>query len=310
MSDELRDLRKQFEMLQAAFSKAAGDHVTISFGEYAKRYQEQKLKSTGLRESTKRSFEYNVRAWLLPAFSEIPLDKLGNADWNAWITSTQSVEHRRITRYFNARKALIEILNAAKKEGLIDRIPSLDNPDEPKNVGRVLEEIEIWLILRHTTYPIFRLFFWVLYKMGCRPREILQWEWSMFTWAEPGHTWLQVPARISKTGRTRPIAINPSVSAHLHRILRRGVTSRFVFPNRIHVDKPQLSYHGAWRTACTKAGVKAAVPYDNRRTFITNAVAKNKPSVFLGKQLDTSAKQIEGTYAKKQVEVMEDIVSD
>ncbi len=318
MSQDLREIKKQLQTLQDAISKASGEYSATTFGEFGKRYTEQKLGSTGIRESTKRAFEYQMRRNLIPEFDKIPIDQLSNSHWNDWVSKMrianelagQKGEQKQITRFFNARKCLTETMHAARKEGLIDRTPEFDNPDERKDVGRVLTQTEFCKILWKTTYRIFRIFFWVLWKQGCRPREVLQWEWSFFEWDEPGHTWLNVPARISKTGRNRKIALNRRVSALLWRQWRKKPSSRYVFPNRIHPNRPQLSYHGAWKTALTKAGLTAhAVPYDTRRTFITEAVASNKPTVFIGKQLDTSSKQIEGTYAKKDKSTMEDIVN-
>jgi integrase len=83
--------------------------------------------------------------------------------------------------------------------------------------------------------------------------------------------------------------------------------SPFVFPHRKDAGQPQLSYHGAWRTACKKAGVAKCVPYDYRRTFITDKMEKNEPGVFVAKFLDTSMQQIEKTYAKAQKLTMEGI---
>ena len=279
-------------------------------GEWISIYLERKLAKTSLRDSTKRASEYQFRRNLIPAFGKIPLNKFTAHDWNTWVMKEQRENSGKITRFFNARKNMIEALHAAKEEGLLERVPKLDNPDEPKNVGRVLTDREVWLLLRNTTHRIFRLAFYTMYKMGCRPREILKWEWSMIKWdGASGYAWLDVPSRITKTGRTRRIPLNPTVAKHLKRIYSRGVSSKFVFDNRIRSGTPQLSYHGAFATARRRAQIPHCVPYDFRRTLITRAMAANKPGVYLAKVLDTSMKQIEGTYSKEQQDVMEAIVT-
>jgi len=306
-TQKVRAIQRQIAKLTASLTQAADEGSVPTFEEVAKKHLAAKLSSPGLRPATKRSFEYNVRCHLLPAFGALPIDKLTGVNWNEWVAKVRSTPGS-LTRFFNARKALTEILNAAKDEGVIERTPKLENPDEPKNVGRVLEESEILSIIRNTTYPLFKLFFYVLWKTGCRPREILKWEWSFIQWNEPGHSWIEIPARISKTVRARKIPLNPDVSKALKRIFDKGPSSPFVFPNRKHEGQPQLSYHGAWRTACTRAGI-SAVPYDLRRTFITRAAAAGAPLLYVAKLLDTSVKMIEAFYAKSQKEVMEGIVA-
>lgn len=293
--------------MAAALAGLVGERKTPTFGEFAGEYQAEKLASPKLRESTKRSFEYNVRCQLIPAFGHLSIDKLGNVDWNAWITAKRQ-ETGTITRFFNARKVIIEILNAAVERGIITRLPNLENPDEPRDVGRALTPMEQFKILRRCRRYFFRFFFFTLMKQGCRPREILQWEWSMIRWNEPGHSWIEIPAAISKCDRSRSMPLNPAVSKRLYRMWKAHPTSRFVFPSRQDENRPQMSYNGAWVTACRHARIKKAVPYDTRRTIITKWMASGEPAVYVAKILDTSVKQIEQRYAKKQVEVMEGIV--
>jgi integrase len=91
--------------------------------------------------------------------------------------------------------------------------------------------------------------------------------------------------------------------------MKENPNSRFVFQNRIHPDRPQLSYHGAWKTAVMKAGIKPCVPYDMRRTKITDAMKRGDPPVFLGMLLDTSVGQIQNTYTKADAEALEALVN-
>ncbi len=303
--------KKIARLIAESISQIAGESPDVpTIAEFLTEYLPQKLASSELRESTKDAFEYQTRRNLIPAFGEIRLDKFGNADWNRWVREMRASteRHKQITRFFNARKSLMEILHAAKEAGVIERVPRLDNPDERRSVGRVLTDKEIWLILRNTTYPIFRVFFYTLYKMGCRPREILKWEWSMMKKAENGKTWIEIPARITKTARSRQIPVNPTVAKHLCKMLKENPNARFVFQNRIHPDSPQLSYHGAWRTALAKAKIKHCVPYDMRRTKITRAMVRGEQPVYVAKLLDTSVNQIQNTYTKDDAATLEALV--
>jgi integrase len=307
--NDLRSLQRQIEKLSASVNKAAGDSQALTFGEVASRFLTFKMNKASLRDSTKRATEYQHRRNLID-FAHIPIDKFGAPDWDHWVALQQQAEEKKLTRFFNARKAVSEVLNYAHNEGMIDRKPKLDNPDEHRNVGRVVTEAEFELIQANVTYEIFRLFFFTLRRMGCRPREILRWEWDMIEWPteEGGKAWITIPARISKTVRSRKIPINAEVWVKLLAWRAQGpMNSKYVFPNRRHPGQPQLSYHGAWKTACTKAGVAKCVPHDYRRTFITVKMENNEPGVFVAKFLDTSMQQIERTYAKAQAATMEGI---
>lgn len=289
-----------------ALSKLGEEKKPVTFREFALAYADQKVMSPAYREATKRSFAHHTRFHLVPAFGDLPLGEVNNRAWLAWVNETR--KSGRITRFFNARKTLTEILLAARDAGHIERKPKLDNPDAPKNVGRVLEDAEILRILRHTLDDQFRLIFYAFWKTGCRPREVLKWEWSMIKWNEPGKTWIEIPAAISKCKRSRPMPMNPGLSRRLHSEWKRGPSSKYVFPSRSNPSKPQLSYHGAFYTACYYAGVKDAVPYDFRRTFITRCAARNMPLLYVAKVLDTSVKMIEAHYAKASASVMQEIV--
>ena len=312
MTDErILELQRQMARINASISLMAGDRRMPTFGEYATTYMENKLMNPSLRDTTKRSFAQQVAGHLIPTFGETPIDKLGNVEFLKWVLAkraegeTKKPGPGRMTRFFNARKYLIEILNAAKNDGLIERLPKLDNPDVPRNVGRALAVRECLGIIRRTKKRLFRFFFYTLWKMGCRPREILKWEWSMIRQVDD-KLWIDIPARISKTVRSRSIPINPGVAKRLMAMLKAGVTSPYVFPNVFDPSKPQLSYHGAWAAARRKANVNA-MPYDFRRTFITNKAAQGAPMIYVAKFLDTSTKMIESVYAKSQADIMEAI---
>jgi integrase len=304
--DAMKELRRQAERLNDALQKLSGDHTSMSFSDFAKNYLLLKMDRPTLRTSSKQSFSIQVNNHLIPAFGSMPIDTITNADWLRWVMKIKNMNKPTLTRFFNARKALAEILIAAKDEGHLSKLPKLDNPDQPVSAGRALEDKEIFSIIFHAKRP-FRFIFYVLWKMGCRPREILQWEWSMIKFNEPAKTWIDIPARISKTGRQRQIPINPEVSHVLHGRFTVGNGSQFVFPNPLDISTPHLNYNGAWKRACARAKV-SAVPYDLRRTFITRCAAEGKPLIYVAKALDTSTKMIENIYSKQQVDVMEKII--
>ncbi len=300
---DLKGLQKQLAKIAGSISKLSGEQETLLFGVYASEYLKLKLSNPTLREATKASFKNQVEKHLIPAFGKLPLDQIKNGNWLHWVSDMR--EEKKMTRFFNARKSLIEILRDAREEGHLEKLPKLDNPDAPANAGRALTEREVLSVLWHSRRP-FRFIFYVFWKMGCRPREILRWEWSMIRWIE-GRMWIDIPARISKNDRSRSIPINSDVSRILLSRMKAGNNSIFVFPHRCDFRRPQLSYQSAWTTACLGGGVVDAVPYDLRRTYITQCAKEGKPLIYVAKLLDTSIEMIERVYAKMDVKTMEDI---
>lgn len=305
--EKLRDIQRQSAKIAEAINRLAGDSPTLLFREYATKHLAQKLANPTLRDSTKELFRNQIEKHLRPAFGPLPLDQITNATWLKWVTSMREAGGP-LTRFFMPRKCLVEVLNAAKFDGLIERMPKLDNPDVSQNVGRVLTDKEVLSIIWHSHRP-FRFIFYAFWCLGCRPKEILQYTWEMLDWRSPTKAWVNVPARISKTDRSRSYPIPPDLCRKL--LIRKASAGaeRFIFPSTTHKDQPQLSYDTAWRTACKKANVKKCVPYDFRRTFLTKAAAENLPLVYVAKCLDTSAALIEKVYAKAQEDIMERIMT-
>lgn len=299
--EALRALQRQMAKLTADLNRVAGDTPVILFKDFAETYTARKLLRPNLRKSTKTSFLNQITKHLVPRFGQLPLNKINNTPWLQWVT-----EDKSLTKFFNARKALIELLTAAVEEGILEKVPHLDNPDEYEPVGRVLLLEEIYGILRKAARP-FRLIFYAFWKMGCRPREILQWQWSMIEWARPGRefSYIKIPKEISKTGRAREIPLDPDLTAYLKDRFNRGNGSVFVFPKRQDPSKPQMSYQSAWTTACRKAKVTNTMVYDLRRTFITRCAAAGKSLAFIARQIDTSEPMIRRFYLKDDADAME-----
>jgi integrase len=297
--EDLRRIRELQAQMASVMARLSGDSEPTLFGDYATKYLASKLLRPTLRQSTKDAFMGVVNNHLIPRFGRLPLAKITNSIWLEWVA-----EEKKITRFFNARKALMEILLAAKTDGCLDKSPRLENPDESRNVGRVLSDQEVLSILWKARRP-FRVIFWTFWKMGCRPREILRWEWSMIEFVpptvdEPLRADVAIPARISKTGRSRVIPLPMEVVRLLfRRKSRQSPESLFVFPKRQDYRLPQLSYDAAWTTACRRARVENTTVYDFRRTFTTDRASKGMQLLHIAKYLDTSVQMLEKIYCKR-----------
>lgn len=303
-----RSLFKGLSRLASEAADLIAPRESLFFKEFALLHLETRRKNTELRESTKNTFEHQTRANLIPAFGHL---QLGEADWSAefdaWVARTRKENEGNrdphVTRFFNARKDLKTILIAAKNAGHISATPTLNNPDEKRDVGREMTQAEIVALLWKARRP-FRVIFLAFFLTGCRPREVLQWQWAMLRKDEVGDTWVNVTARITKVDTSRSIPVHPRLSYILRIRERHGNRSIFVFPRRGDPDKFQWNYHPAWNEARRKAGIAHCVPYDMRRTRATLMAIKGVEISTAGKLLGTSPGMLHNLYIKHNPAMM------
>lgn len=313
--------------------KVSDESGVIYFERFAKRYLAMKLANPSISKTTKQAFQNQLiasprssgrmsdesRPRLLDGFGHLPLDRITNDNWIEW---TQKVRSEiGALQFFNARKALIEILNAAKRAGYIEKVPELDLHDADAAPPRELTRDEIRKLFKAAHYvevagnrwtreavPILRenglprrfknwikLLMFIGWKQGARPGEILQYEWSMLKLHEGASGRIYIPGRITKTRRARTIVLNPSV-ARVLRFLAPRARSPFLFPSPVNPGKPIGDYQKAWSGVCARSGFDAQM-YWLRDTFITRKLKEGVSSVFIAKYVDTSVQMIERKYA-------------
>lgn len=207
-------------------------------------------------------------------------------------------------KFYNRRKALIEIMRKAAKESLVKECPEFKNPDSEEDSGEYLPDDQLAKIYRKASPSIRRLIF-IMRRSGARPGEILQYQWTMIKWEEGTHGRLYVPAEISKTRRKRDIPLNSRVARYLN-YAHKYSKSPFVFPSRRHAIQHLGNYRSGWEQACSAAGVVANI-YWIRGTWITDQLEKGISSVFIAKYCDTSSAMIDKRYAKSKQTIMEKI---
>lgn len=321
-----RSLFKGLSRLASEAADLIAPRNSLLFGDFAAKYLEEKWNNPELRESTKKAFDHQITKNLIPNFGRLPLDGTAWAvEFDKWVLMTRKEnegnKNPHVRRFFNAKKDLNEVLLFAFHEGHIKKKVRLKNPDEKRETGRWVTDQEVIKILWKARRP-FRFVFYTFWKMGCRPREILRWQWDFFKWGDAGKTWLTIPSRISKTDRTRRIPLNPGVCRILAiRHARAPDGAVFVFPlaryaftgnDRRVCDydqkKPHLSYHSAWHYARIRAGVAKAVPYDMRRSIVSRWLKEKMPIEYAARLLDSSPDILRGTYGKFDDETMESLI--
>ncbi len=308
-SDEtLRKLQRDFAKLAGDLDRVTGTAPTVLFKDFAAQYLDAKQANPELRDSTKRAFAQTTVKHLIPAFGPLPLHSTDwKAEFNAWVKKTRKANEGNtephVRRFFNHRKDLKEILLAAFKAGHIGKSPELDNPDEKRDTGREMTQAEIVALLWKARRP-FRVIFLAFFLTGCRPREVLQWEWTMLRRDEDGDTWVNVPARITKVDTSRSIPLLGRLSYILHIRERHGNRSVYIFPRRGDPNNFQFSFHWPWNDARIKAGVKKCTPYDLRRTR-ASLMARAKVEISTaGKLLGTSPTMLHNLYIKHNAAMM------
>lgn len=319
------------EKFNAWLDRVTDEQGVVVFRKYAMRYLKRKLANPALAPRTKTSFQNQLepgakplarfaRPRLLEAFGHLKLDQITNDRWESWIAEVS--EGRPGFKFFNARKALLEILHDACENGYLKRVPKLELMDEDAAPPREFTEEEIRQLFKAVYFvektgargrptrarvdargfPVRRkswikLLMLIMWKQGARPREILQYEWAMLKLEEGTNGKIQIPGRITKTRRSRAIALNPQV-ARMLRFLedRRAPEEVFLFPSPQNPSRPIQAYLKTWWAVCERAGVTAQM-YWFRDTFVSRKLREGVSPVFIAGYLDTSVGMLERKYA-------------
>lgn len=253
-------------------------------------------------DNTFRSSQNQLENHVVPAFGHLKPSQITPLRWNHY-----EIEERRKgkrTKLFNTRKALLEILNRAKEEGLIRQIPKLKLLDGPPKPPKYLEKQVVRQILRHS-FPQTKILFYIMWKQGARPGEILQYEWAMLDWTQGDHGYIHIPGRITKTRRPRSIPLNSRVSRILKRLILE-MESKFIFPSRYIPNARQTNYLKGWKAVCDELKIDAD-PTNLRDTFITDCLKRGLSSTFIAKYVDNSVVMIEKKYAVAEHKVMQGV---
>jgi integrase len=302
---------------------AAEENAEVFFGPYATEIRDKKLAQPDavFRKNSKRATKRDY-TYLIGKLGHYPIARVTPDVWRKLYSDELQ---KKPQKFYNRRKALVEIMLQAKGDGLLD--PNSDwvaalgvarknpfiNPDQEEDHGEYLERDAIRKLLRAATWEhaksrqryrsrlIKLLIFW-MWKMGARPGEILQYRWDMIKWKEGPHGRIHIPGTITKTKRSRVINLNSMLARYL-RMLRRQTDSAWIFPSR-KGDGPLTVYNKVWERVTARAGLDANM-YWLRGSFITDALERGFSSVFIGKFTDTSPQMIEKRYAKAKKAMME-----
>lgn len=169
-------------------------------------------------------------------------------------------------KFFNDRKTLRMYLLALRKQGVIDRVPDLVNPDARSRTGRLFTDDEIERLLKVAS-PDLKLQVLMAVTMGMRRSEILLLPTNQ---VDRERRLITLHPENTKTRQGRTFAITDTVWALLEP--RLDHPSGFVFPSRTGEAKPidRGGNQTAWEGARRRAEVKGRF-HDLRHTYLTRA---------------------------------------
>ena len=226
-----------------------------------------------LKPSTRRITDIALANQLLPAFGDMPLDRIERKDVNRWF------DHYSATAPGGANRALDvmrQILNHAKVHGHLEINPASGIRRNPgRKLNRFLSRDEIDRLhgeldrsvaerpSRVVQADIIRLLFYT----GCRSGEIRNLKWD-----EVGDNTLDLAD--SKTG-PRKVYLNSEARAIIERQPRSG--NPLVFPSPLDPSRPFPDYLSLWHLVRKRAGIEDVRLHDLRHNFASWAVMRGVP---------------------------------
>lgn len=262
----------------------------------------------GEKGNTYRSAKNQIENHLIPAFGHLKPNQMTATRWKDYdaeerhkVKFSKYGKPIRRTRLANTRKYLIEAMIRAEDLGLIERRPKFEKLDPPGKKPKYIKRHDLRKILK-LCLPQTKLLFFIMWKQGARPDEVLQYRWSMIHWNEGKHGYIHIPAEVTKTGRAREIPLNSRVSRVL-RYLSKSAATDLIFPSRYVPGERQRNYRKGWESACQQLGLDL-VPYNLRDTFITDTLKRGQSASFVAKYIDSSVAMVEKHYTVLEEEAM------
>ena len=246
------------------------------------------------KPSTLRCVESLLRSQLLPAFGDLPLDRIARADVDAWF------ERASARSPGNANKALAllrQIMNHAVDDSHADRNPARLTRSNPRpRLTRFLSAEEIVRLHealdacvaerpdREMQAEILRL---LLYT-GCRKSEIKDLRWSEVC----GDTLRLANAKAGP----RTVFLSADARAVIER-QRRAREGTFVFPSPVVPGKPLGNELSLWHRVRKRAGLADVRLHDLRHTYASQAVMSGVPLPVVARLLGHSEPRMTMRYA-------------
>lgn len=246
----------------------------------------KKIKSKGTHYSMTVQWERHLKEF----FGGMILDEVNNNEWLKFVAWKRNQMPDR--KFFNDRKYLSMFLHWCHRDGLIDKLPKLENVDPEIEAGKVYTDEECALLLEYS-FGDLNLQIRMALTMGMRHGEIWTLEWSQIDWQK---NTIHLPAEKTKIRKARTFAISKRCSDILvARANKSG--SKWVFPQETNDLKPggRSGLKWAWKTLRTDTGIEGRF-HDLRHTFLTRAFKKAVNPALICEYAGLSLEEASKTY--------------
>lgn len=309
----LLDQDKYAELFPSSLTVAGGKPC---FGEYAQLW----LDSRDITPGTHLNYKGALNLYWMPTLALVRIDLITTTLVRRILTSTEW-KSPGVKR--NALVRLSTILQAAMREGLIERNPAaaLELPKRTKKEidPFTLEEAEkiIARLYQHEHWPsrIYAAFFEFAFFTGLRLSEALALRWdAVDVQKKVAHVRRTIAlgqvAERTKTGKDRFVLLNGR-ALHALEYARQYAERRkqgkgrvtetpFVFPPSKNGEfvKQTSDLHHQWRPVLEELGIRYRPPYNCRHTYATICLMSGLNPAFISQQLGHSIQMLLSTYAR------------
>ncbi len=248
--------------------------------------EQKKQKSKATHDSLTNQWENHLKEY----FSGMTLDEVSNTEWLRYVAKKRQNSPDR--KFFNDQKCLSGFLNWCHRDGLIERLPKLENVDPEIDAGKVYSNEEIKLLIQNSSSDLC-LQIMMAVTMGMRVGEILFLEWSQIDWEK---LTIHLPAAKTKIRKARTFGISDAV-IWLLKDRAEQCGSEWVFPSPVDPSKSvgKGGNRKAWTTCRANAGVSGRF-HDLRHTFLTHAFKISVNPALICNYAGLSLAEAEKTY--------------
>lgn len=216
---------------------------------------------------------------LLSLMGDLYPDQITDSWWETVYIPMKRAE-RPERKFFNEWKWLSSYLKFSHRQGAIQILPKLENPDPPTEAGLSLEDSEINALYEFGNEELsLQIDFGFRHFM--RRSEVLLLPWSEVSFAKGG---VDLPAARTKTKKPRFVPLNDALLTNLQ-ARKRASDSPYVFPSPADSKRPigRTGNQRAWKNAIARANKESqrinpkATFHDLRHSGLSRAfVATNK----------------------------------
>lgn len=244
-------------------------------------------KSKSTRESMNNQWKHH-----LISFSGFFPEEITEGEWIKYVENKRKELPDR--KFFNDRKYLMMFLNWCHRNGIIQKLPKLENVDPEIKEGLVYSKEQIKELLKNSNDDL-KLQILMGISMGMRIGEIMSLEWYQIDFKKET---IHLPAEKTKIRKARTFSISESCLEML-RERRKSIQGLAVFPSPLNKDAPQGrdGNKKAWAACKAKSGVPSKYRFHwLRHTFLTEAFKHSTNPALICHYAGLSLEQAEQTY--------------